>query len=110
LAKLISAGDVPFPIAPLAAAVLATAVGVVVGLPALRLRGLSLAVVTLAAAMAVEEAVFKSPALTGGFEGTRVPTLPGVGRAGSLGFGFVALGVLAAVALAVVSLRRGRLG
>jgi len=110
LAKLVSAWDVPFPLAPLAAAVLAAVVGVAVGLPALRLRGLSLAVVTLAAAVAVEEAVFKSPVLTGGFEGTQLPTLPGVGRAGSVGFGMVALGVLAAVSLGVVALRRGRLG
>ncbi len=110
LAKLVSAWDVPFPVAPLVAAALAAVVGVVVGLPALRLRGLSLAVVTLAAAVAVEEAVFKSPALTGGFEGTRVPELPAVGRAGSGGFGLVALAVLAVVALGVTALRRGRLG
>ncbi len=110
LAKLISAWDVPFPVAPLVAAGLAAVVGVAVGLPALRLRGLSLAVVTLAAAVAVEEAVFKAPALTGGFEGTRVPTLPGVGRAGTVGFGLVALAVLVAVGLGVVWLRRGRLG
>ena len=110
LAKLTSAWDVPFPVAPLVAAGLAAVVGVVVGLPALRLRGLSLTVVTLAAAVAVEEAVFKSPALTGGFEGTRVPELAGVGRAGSRGFGLVAVAVLAAVALGVTVLRRGRLG
>ena len=110
LAKLTSAWDVPFPIAPLVAAVLAAVVGVAVGLPALRLRGLGLAVVTLAAAVAVEEAVFKAPALTGGFEGTRVPPLPGVGRAGTVGFGLVALVVLVVVALGVVALRRGRLG
>jgi len=110
LAKLATAWDVPFPVAPLLAAGLAAVVGVLVALPALRLRGLSLAVVTLAAAVAVEETVFKSPVLTGGFEGTRVPELPGVGRAGSRGFGLVALAVLAVVALAVVALRRGRLG
>ncbi|MEA2827842.1 MAG: branched-chain amino acid transport system permease protein livM [Actinomycetota bacterium] len=110
LAKLVSAWGVPFPVAPLVAAVLAAVVGVAVGLPALRLRGLSLAVVTLAAAVAVEEAVFKSPALTGGFEGTQVPRLPGVGRAGTVGFGLVALAVLATAGLGVVALRRGRLG
>jgi branched-chain amino acid transport system permease protein len=110
LAKLAMAWDVPFPLAPVLAAGLAAVVGVVVGLPALRLRGLSLAVVTLAAAVTVEEAVFKSPALTGGFEGTRVPELPGVGRASTRGFGLVALAVVAGVALAVTALRRGRLG
>jgi branched-chain amino acid transport system permease protein len=110
LAKMATAWDVPFPVAPLAAALAAAAVGVAVGLPALRLRGLSLAVVTLAAAVTVEEAVFKAPALTGGFEGTRVPELPGLERAGTVGFGLAALAVLVAVALSVAALRRGRLG
>ena len=81
----------------------------VVGLPALRLRGQSLAVVTLAAAVAVEEVVFKSPLLTGGFEGTLVPELA-AGRAGSRWFGVVVLLVLAAVALGVAVLRRGAPG
>ena len=47
---------------------------------------MSLAVVTLAAAVAVEEVVFKSPLLTGGFEGALVPGWPppaGPGAAGS---------------------------
>ena len=39
---------IPFPIAPVLAALFATCVGIVVGLPALRLRGLTLGVVTLA--------------------------------------------------------------
>jgi branched-chain amino acid transport system permease protein len=111
LAKLATAWDVPFPVAPLVAAALAAVVGAAVALPALRLRGLSLAVVTLAAAVTVEEAVFKSPALTGGFEGTLVPELPGIdGRASTRAFGMVALAVVAGVALAVSALRRGRLG
>jgi branched-chain amino acid transport system permease protein len=106
LAKLAGGLGIPFPVAPLLAALLATAVGVAVGLPALRLRGQSLAVVTLAAAIAVEEVVFKSPLLTGGFEGTVVPELA-AGRAGSRWFGVVALAVVTAVALGVAALRRG---
>ena len=109
LAKLAGGLGVPFPLAPLLAAILATVVGVVVGLPALRLRGQSLAVVTLAAAIAVEEIVFKSPLLTGGFEGTTVPELP-TGQAGSRWFGVAALAVLTAVALGVAALRRGPAG
>ena len=107
LAKLTGGLGVPFPLAPLLAAAAATAIGVVVGLPALRLRGQSLAVVTLAAAVAVEEVVFKTPLLTGGFEGTLVPELAATGRAGSRWFGVVVLGVLAGVALGVAALRRG---
>ncbi|NED70697.1 ABC transporter, partial [Streptomyces sp. SID10244] len=42
---------IPFPIAPILAALVATVVGVVVGLPALRIRGLPVAVVTLGLAV-----------------------------------------------------------
>ena len=45
---------VPFPIAPLLAATAAAIVGVLVGLPALRLRGLMLGVVTFALAFGLE--------------------------------------------------------
>ena len=50
----------PFPIAPLLAALVATVIGVVVGLPALRLRGLTLGVVTLAFAYAIEAVWFRN--------------------------------------------------
>ena len=46
-------------------AVAATAVGLVAALPALRVRGVNLAIVTLAAAAAVENLVFKNAALVG---------------------------------------------
>ena len=45
---------IPFPIAPLLAAAFAAIVGIVIGLPALRIRGISLAVVTLTLAYAIE--------------------------------------------------------
>ena len=51
---------VPFPIAPLLAATAAAVVGVVVGLPALRLRGLTLGVVTLALAFGLEAIWFRN--------------------------------------------------
>ena len=114
LSKLADGLGVPFPVAPLLAAAAAAAVGVVVGLPALRLRGLSLAVVTLAGAVAVEELVFKSPAVTGGFAGTRVPEASvlgfDLGLAGARPFGFLVLAVLAGAGLGVAALRRGPLG
>jgi len=114
LSKLGDGLGVPFPVAPLLAAVAAAAVGLVVALPALRLRGLSLAVVTLAAAVAVEELVFKSPALTGGFGGSRVPeaSILGIdlGLATARPFGFLVLAVLTAVGLGVAALRRGPAG
>ena len=102
LSRLATDIGVPFPLAPLLAAGLAALAGLAVGLPALRARGVSLAVVTLAGAVVVEEAIFKSPALTGGFGGTRVtsPLDPG-----TAGFGLLVLGVLVAAGLALARLR-----
>ena len=51
---------VPFPIAPLLAATAAAVVGVLVGLPALRLRGLMLGVVTFALAFGIEAIWFRN--------------------------------------------------
>src|SRR5207248_3313570 len=54
LSGLTQSWHVPFPVAPILAALVAAVIGVVVGLPALRLRGLTLGVVTLALAYAIE--------------------------------------------------------
>jgi branched-chain amino acid transport system permease protein len=113
LSRLATNLGVPFPVAPLLAALLAAAAGVLVGLPALRARGVSLAVVTLAGAVVVEEVVFKSPTLTGGFGGSRVPVpslfgwrLDPSGRA----FGLLVLTVLVLTAVALAGLRRSGAG
>ncbi len=52
---------IPFPFSLLLAATLAAVAGVVVGLPALRIRGAQLAVVTLAAALTLEKFIFANP-------------------------------------------------
>ncbi len=54
-------GDWPFPLSMLAAALAAGLLGLLVGLPALRVRGAQLAVVTLAGALAIEQFVFRNP-------------------------------------------------
>ena len=64
LSKLGDAAGIPFPIAPLLAALVATAFGVLVGIPALRIRGAQLAVVTLAGAVALEKFIFRNPSFT----------------------------------------------
>jgi len=108
LSRLATGAGIPFPVAPLLAALLAAAAGVLVGLPALRARGVSLAVVTLAGAVVVEEVVFKSPTLTGGFGGSRVPppTLFGwrLDPSGPA-FGLMVVAVLAAAAVGLARLR-----
>ncbi len=75
LSKLATSWDVPFPIAPVLAVAVATAFGVVLGLPALRLRGTDLAIVTLAGGVAISEFVFKNPKYVGDAStgGAKVP-------------------------------------
>lgn len=55
---------IPFPISTLLAGLVAAAFGVLIGLPALRIRGAQLAVVTLAAALALDQFVFGNPSFT----------------------------------------------
>jgi branched-chain amino acid transport system permease protein len=120
LSRLHDALHVPFPLAPLLAAVAAAVVGLLVGLASRRVRGVDLAVLTLAAGVAVEELLFKNPALTGGLGGSRVPPPVllgldlGISGHGAtyprLAFGLLALAVLVATALSVAALRRGQFG
>ena len=64
LSKLADDAGVPFPIAPILAALIAGVFGVIVGIPALRIRGAQLAVVTLAGAVALERFIFRNPELS----------------------------------------------
>ncbi|KAA0233915.1 MAG: hypothetical protein JJLCMIEE_01094 [Acidimicrobiales bacterium] len=121
LSKLGEGVGIPFPLAPLLAACIAALAGLAVGVPALRVRGVNLAIATLAAAVAIEELVFKNPDLTGGFEGSKVP-LPhlwgldlSIGGESSaayprVAFGIFALVVVALVGLGVANLRRSTIG
>ncbi len=58
-----------FPLAPLLGIAVAVVVGYLTALPAVRVRGLNLAIATLAGAVAIEELVFKWAWFTGGFAG-----------------------------------------
>ncbi len=119
MVKLTDAG-VPFPVAPLLGAVVALGVGLLVGIPAVRLRGMNLAIATLAAAAAIEELVFKWSWFTGGLGGTDVPRPSmlgidlGYGAAGDgnarPAFGIVCIVVLVASSALVANLRRGATG
>ncbi|PPJ25731.1 ABC transporter [Nocardia nova] len=119
LSRLTSDLGIPFPIAPILAALAATVIGVVVGLPALRIRGLPVTVVTLALAVFLDAFWFRNSNLNGGLSGAHIknPTLFGIdlgigaGQAyPRLAFGIVCLVVLVAVALVVAKLRTSRLG
>ncbi|MFW0786969.1 branched-chain amino acid ABC transporter permease/ATP-binding protein [Gordonia sp. CPCC 206044] len=110
---------IPFPIAPILAALVATVVGVIVGLPALRIRGLPVAVVTLGLAVFCEAFWFRNNKYNGGIDGAHVesPSLfgldLGIGSGDSyprIAFGIVCLIVLVVAGLSVVRLRTSRLG
>jgi branched-chain amino acid transport system permease protein len=72
LSKLTTEQGVPFPISPLIGAVGAMLVGLIVAIPALRVRGVNLAIITFAFAIATEEFLFKNPTLNGGLKGAPV--------------------------------------
>jgi ABC-type branched-subunit amino acid transport system permease subunit len=119
LARMTTQWGIPFPVAPIVAALGAAVIGVLIGLPALRVRGVNLAVVTIAAAVAIDSLYFQNVVINGGTVGAAVagPRLFGIDlRIGSgsayprLQFGILALIVLTLVALGVANLRRSRLG
>ncbi|WP_020105387.1 branched-chain amino acid ABC transporter permease/ATP-binding protein [Nocardia sp. 348MFTsu5.1] len=119
LSRLTTVWNVPFPVAPILAALVATVVGVVFGLPALRIRGLPVAVVTLSLAVFLEMFWFRNNKFNGGINGAKVddPSLfginLGIGSGDSyptIAFGVLCLIVLIAAALATAKLRTSRLG
>ena len=109
---------VGFPWAVLIAASIAALFGVIVGLPALRIRGAELAVVTLALAVAIERFLFRNPSFAEP-GGEPIPNASFLGI--DLGirdgeniarwqFGVMVLVVLVVVSLAVSNLIRGSTG
>jgi sulfate-transporting ATPase len=118
LSGITQSWGVPFPLAPLLAALIATSVGIVVGLPALRLRGLTLGVVTLALASAIEALWFRNSQFV---KADGAPIAPpklfgldlgvGTGRAfPRMEFGLLCLITLVAVGWGVARLRTSSLG
>lgn len=113
-----------FPFAPIIGTAAALVLGMLTAVSALRVRGVSLAVVTLAAAVAIENFGFTNPTWGGGQTGSPVPEphLLGLdlgpaahfrgldGNQPSPVFGWLVLIVTIAVCLAVAYVRRGRLG
>ena len=109
-----------FPWSPLAGVLAAVMVGTFAGLPAIRIRGLTLAIATLAAATAIEELVFGWKWFTGGLGGTAVEParVPGVDfDIFALGpgfprqtFGLLTLAVMLGCMAMVVNLRRSATG
>src|SRR4051794_23512639 len=114
---------VGFPWVMLIGALGATVVGVLIGFSALRVRGVGLAVITLAAAVGIEQFVFTNSTWGGGTSSSPVPEpklgidlgpygpFRGVdGKVPSPVFGFFVLGVVLLCGLYVANLRRSTLG
>jgi ABC-type branched-subunit amino acid transport system ATPase component/branched-subunit amino acid ABC-type transport system permease component len=118
LSFLTTSWGVPFPIAPVLASLFAAVIGVVVGLPALRLRGLTLGVVTLAFAYAIEAVWFRNTQIVDA-RGAPVepPSLFGMDLSIGTGdafprvpFGLLCLATLVLAGCGVAWLRRSALG
>lgn len=115
---------VEFPLGPIIGVAVATLLGLVTAVSALRVRGVSLAVVTLAAAVAIEQFWFVNSTWGGGSSASPVPS-PHIfgfnlgpdssfrGLDDSLPspvFGFFTLGTLVLLCLLVAGVRRSSLG
>lgn len=114
-AAVLAKTDLPWPLAVPAAGVVAFLLGLAFGVPALRLRGLYLALVTLALAVAAGPVIKRAEPLTGGVSGLAVPQPPvPSGLAGSLDADqwlyLLCLVVTAVMLLLAANLTRGSLG
>jgi branched-chain amino acid transport system permease protein len=102
----------PFLLSFFCAGLLAAVVGLLIGLPAIRVSGLHLAMVTLAFSIIVEQVIGRWKGVTGGFTGLTVPRprLFGVDLGGQRQLYFLCLVALLVVLLALINLLRGRTG
>lgn len=102
----------PFWLAIAVAGALATAIGALVALPALRLKNLYLAIATLGFGIVTQKMIFEWRTLTGGGGGMQVPTpmLFGVSLAEGARMTWPIAAALAAGTWAALRLARGRTG
>lgn len=109
-AFVVAAWHLPFPIALVIAGLLGSVVAVAVGLPALKLEGLHLAVMTLAFALAAPQFLLK-PAYLGRHLRPVIsrPALLGINLEDQRAFYYFSLLVLLLAILVVAGLRRSRL-
>ena len=115
VARLVSVNGWPFELALGGGMVVTTLVGLVVALPAVRTRGTSLAVATLAMALMFSSLIFTNSALTGGVRGLPIGDLSFLGMDldplnHPQRYGAFVLGILVLVGLLVANVRRGRAG
>jgi branched-chain amino acid transport system permease protein len=109
---LMQAAGVPFVVSIGCAALFSAAMGIIVGLPALRLKGIYLAIATLAFNVIVEEVITRWHGLTGGNEGKHLKPVELFGwqLESDAEFYYLCLALTAACCLACVNLLRSPTG
>jgi branched-chain amino acid transport system permease protein len=108
----LTAKGVPFPLALVVAGGLSAAVGVIVGLPALRVKGIYLGIATLSFGFIVEEVFARWESVTGGNAGKSVGVVDIFGWKADTGvsFYYVCLVITIIATLSVVNLLRSPTG
>jgi branched-chain amino acid transport system permease protein len=109
---VLAAAGWPFPLALACAATLSAIVGIVVGLPALRVKGIYLGIATLAFGFIVEEGMARWESVTGGNAGLHVkdPSFFGWVLNSNEEFYFLCLAVTVLATLAILNLLRSPTG
>jgi ABC-type branched-subunit amino acid transport system ATPase component/branched-subunit amino acid ABC-type transport system permease component len=113
--RLVANYGIPFELALLIGVAGTVPIGLVIALPSLRVRGVNLAIVTMALALVLERLIFLNRDRTGKFEGTVVgsPSFFGI-DVGSVAhperYAILVALLFAAAGIAVANLRRGRAG
>ena len=112
VAAVLSAHGVSFPVSVLLSAGLSALVGAVVGLPALRVKGIYLGIATLSFGFVVEEGLARWESVTGGNAGIHVKTIQILGWQADNADKFYAVCLVLAVlsTLAVLNLLRSATG
>ena len=102
----------PFPLAMAAAAALSALAGLVVGLPALRIKGIYLAIATLAFGFIAEEVIARWESVTGGNAGmgVKAPAIADWQLRSTESLYYLALAVCVGVTLGMLNLLRGSTG
>ncbi|MGE0733258.1 MAG: branched-chain amino acid ABC transporter permease [Alphaproteobacteria bacterium] len=102
----------PFPLSLLAALLVTALVGVIIGLPALRVRGIYLGIATIAFNFIVEEVIARFTSVTGGNNGLTVKPASVFGwqMSSKVEFYFVALAILVLITILLLNLLRSPTG
>lgn len=113
--RLVAVYEIPFLVGLVAGVAAAVPLGIVFGLPAVRTRGINLAIVTLGLGTTIELMLFRNREYTGGVAGTQVgnPSLFGY-DIGSIAYperyGMFVLAMALLAVWVVANVRRGRSG